>query len=120
MKKKVPEILKIQAFIRGVVCRQRNAAIVASIRKDSIKKTKKYQAAAKIQGLVRGFLFRQKRKKALAKLNTDKNKDKDKSIDDFDDEMEDFDAEAFFGVKEENLNNKGLSLPEEAMMQQMI
>lgn len=35
------------------------------------------------------------------------------------DEFEEFDADKFFGIKEENFES-GLSLPQEEMMQQMI
>lgn len=75
-------------------------------KRDGVKKTKKYRQVSKLQANIKGYLFRQRRKKALAKLQSNKL--------DFDDE-EEFDAEKFFGIKEDQIVN-GLKLPEEEMM----
>eukprot|EP00347_Sterkiella_histriomuscorum_P018508 403345246 len=113
MTKHVPKLVKIQALIKGHLSRMKNQAIVNKIKRDGPKKTKKYQQMSKLQANIKGFLFRKRRIRALDKLNQKK---KNEFEDDFEDE---FDADKFFGIKEEVLQN-GLSLPEEQMMQQMI
>jgi len=52
-------------------------------------------------------LFRQRRIKALQRLNK-KEEELDSVLDN--DELEDFDADKFFGIKEENFET-GLSIP---------
>ena len=105
MLKKVPTVVRLQAAIRGHLCRVTNRQKVQKIRRDGLKGTRKYKAATKIQALFRGHAFRVKRKRALAKLG----RPSDKGLDgDEDDDIDilgdgDFDAEAFLDVKPENL-----------------
>ena len=96
---------KIQALVRGHLCRVRNSQAVDKIKRDGMKGTKKYKAALKIQALFRGFTFRIKRKRALAKLGAKPSQGvEDEDLDDMDMFGEDdFDAEAFLNVKQENL-----------------
>ena len=76
------------------------------IKRDGLKGTRKYKAANKIQALFRGYSFRVKRKRLLAKLSQNPGKGGE-----FDDDLgmdpllgdDDFDAEAFLNVKQENL-----------------
>ena len=108
LQKKKPLMIRLQAAIRGHLCRIRNKQKVDKIKRDGLKGTKKYKAANKIQALFRGFAFRVKRKRALAKLTQKGGKGVDDDIEDngeFDDFMgeADFDAEAFLNVKQENL-----------------
>ena len=71
-----------------------------------MKGTRKWKSTVKIQALFRGYAFRIKRKRALQRL-----KDNPKlevkggnELDDFDPLADDdFDAEAFLDVKQENL-----------------
>ena len=68
-----------------------------------MKGTRKWKCAVKIQSLFRGYAFRVKRKRALQRLNKKPQAEK-KEEDEFDFlEGEDFDAEAFLDVKQENL-----------------
>ena len=70
-----------------------------------MKGTKKYKAALKIQALFKGFTFRIKRKRALAKLGAKPSQGvEDDDLGEMDMFGEDdFDAEAFLNVKQENL-----------------
>ncbi|CDW74934.1 adenylate cyclase [Stylonychia lemnae] len=111
MQSHIGKICKIQALIRGHLARQKNQAIIARVKRDGPKKTKKYQQISKLQANIKGFLFRKRRIKALSKLKESKLS--------YEDDFEEFDADKFFGIKEEVLQN-GLSLPQEQMMQQMI
>lgn len=104
MEKHKSKITKIQALIRGHLTRVKNVAIVNKIKRDGPKKTKKYILIAKLQANIKGFLFRKRRIRALNKLN--------QKNDNFEDDYEEFDADKFFGIKEEVLQN-GLSLPQE-------
>ncbi len=92
---------KIQALVRGHLCRVRNSQAVGQIKRDGMKGTKKYKAALKIQALFRGFTFRIKRKRALAKLGAKPSQGvEDEDLGDMDMFGEDdFDAEAFLNVK---------------------
>jgi len=101
----IPQISKAQALIKGHQTRSKYKAIITRIKRESIKKTKKYQQISKLQANIKGFLHRQKIKKGLSKL---KNK-VDLDLDD------DFDPETFIQVKSEHLN-EGLRLPEEDRM----
>ena len=107
MTKKQPKILKLQAVMRGHICRVRNKQKVDKIRRDGQKGTRKYKAATKIQSLFRGFAFRVKRRRALERLanKTGQADGLDDELGDLDPLMgdADFDAEAFLGVKPENL-----------------
>lgn len=105
MQSKVPTMIRLQAAIRGHLCRVHNRQKVDKIKRDGLKGTRKYKAANKIQALFRGFAFRVKRKRALAKLTSGKDgMDKDDDMDlDFLEGADDFDAEAFLNVKQENL-----------------
>ena len=87
------------------MCRVHNRQKVDKIKRDGLKGTRKYKAANKIQALFRGFAFRVKRKRALAKLTSGKDgMDNDDDMDlDFLKGADDFDAEAFLNVKQENL-----------------
>mmetsp|Transcript_24955 Transcript_24955/g.31128 ORF Transcript_24955/g.31128 Transcript_24955/m.31128 type:complete len:138 (-) Transcript_24955:1114-1527(-) len=58
---KTDKIVRLQAAIRGHLCRVRNKQKVDKIKRDGLKGTKKYKAAMRIQALFRGFAFRQKR-----------------------------------------------------------
>ena len=96
-------MIKLQAAIRGHLCRVHNKQKVEKIKRDGLKGTKKYKAANKIQALFRGFTFRVKRKRALAKLTSKSGKegmDNDDDLDlDFLKGEGEFDAEAFLNVK---------------------
>lgn len=83
------------------------------MKKNALKKTKKYQRVAKLQANIKGWLFRQRRERLLAKLNHKKEPEEDV----FGDTGE-FDAEAFFGIKEENLatNSAMTGINEDLMM----
>ena len=75
--------------------RESNMHIVSKIRKDGVKRTKKYKQISKLQAYIKGWLFRLRRKRLLEKVG--KNiKDEFGDLDEFDD----FDAEDFFGIKE--------------------
>jgi len=103
MLKKESLMLRLQAAIRGHLCRLRNKQKVDKIRRDALKGTTKYKAAMKIQSAFRGFTFRLKRKRALAKLGSKTGQGGEDPADlDLLGE-DDFDAEAFLGVKQENL-----------------
>ena len=107
MSKKKPQILRLQALFRGHLCRVRNKQKVEKIKRDGQKGTRKYKAAMKIQSLFRGFAFRVKRRRALEKLSkkTGQGEDLGDDFGDMDPLLgdDDFDAEAFLGVKPENL-----------------
>ena len=105
MEKKVPTVTKLQAAIRGHLCRVLNRQKVEKIRRDGLKGTKKYKAANKIQALYRGFAFRIKRKRALAKLTSGNEglEGDEMDLDFLKGDGGDFDAEAFLNVKQENL-----------------
>ena len=97
------KLLKLQALFRGYLSREKNRAIVDKIRANAPKKTKKYKQISKLQANIKGFLFRMRRKRLLAKLGS-KNYESKASL--FEDHDEDeFDAEAFFGIKEEALES---------------
>jgi DNA-directed RNA polymerase specialized sigma24 family protein len=75
---------------------------------------------SKLQANIKGWLFRLRRKRALDRLGKGRQELKrDMSDSILGDEFEEFDADKFFGIKEENFES-GLSLPQEEMMQQMI
>lgn len=118
MKKHEAKIIKMQALARGFLVRKRFAMAITRIKRDAPKKTKRYQVAAKIQAHIRGFLFRLRRKRAIERLNMKKKPSVTKFLDDDSifQEDEDFDADKFFGIKQENFES-GLSLPQEQMMQ---
>ena len=84
-----------------------NKQKVEKIKRDGLKGTKKYKAANKIQALYRGFAFRVKRKRALAKLGSKSGNEGTNQDDDLDMDFlkgdDNFDAEAFLNVKQENL-----------------
>ena len=105
MEKKVPTVTRLQAAIRGHLCRVLNRQKVEKIRRDGLKGTKKYKAANKIQALYRGFAFRVKRKRALAKLTSGNEglEGDEMDLDFLKGDGGDFDAEAFLNVKQENL-----------------
>ena len=62
------KLLKLQAFFRGHLSREKNKAIVDKIRANAPKKTKKYKQISKLQANIKGFLFRVRRKRLLSKL----------------------------------------------------
>ena len=71
-----------------------------------MKGTRKWKSTVKIQALFRGYAFRVKRKRALQRLAANPKRDAkgDDELDDFDPLADDdFDAEAFLDVKQENL-----------------
>jgi hypothetical protein len=120
LRQHVKPIIKIQALVRGHLARIRNAALVKRIRTEGPKKTKKYRMIAKLQANIKGWLFRLRRKRALERLGKGRQELKREMSDSIlGDEFEEFDADKFFGIKEENFES-GLSLPQEEMMQQMI
>lgn len=97
------------------------------IRRDAPKKTDKYKKLSKLQANIKGWLFRQRRKRLLAKLGiktpTYQKKKKSGGLDKIDEMFgiegeDDFDAEAFFGIKEENLESN-LNI-EDDLMQKAI
>ena len=92
--------------------RNKFALAIQNIKSEAPKKTKKYQIAAKIQAHIRGFLFRLRRKRALERLNVKKKPSTTKFYDDdlIFQKDEDFDADKFFGIKQENFES-ALSLP---------
>ena len=111
MSRKSKQLVNLQSCVRGHLCRRQNEGIVNKIKKESVKKTPKYRNASKIQALVKGFLFRKRRKNALARLAQNKKQEVNQK-DQFDGEddifaeenmAKDFDVEAFFEVKQENL-----------------
>lgn len=110
MRKHEKKIIKIQALVKGHLVRCKFATAIKRIKRDAPKKTKKYQILSKIQAHVKGFLFRLRRKRALAKLNKRPSKSQIKDPIFEEDEFEEFDADKFFGIKEENFES-GLSLP---------
>ena len=67
-----------------------------------MKGTRKWKCAVKIQALFRGYAFRVKRKRALERLHKKPKAEQQEEEFDFM-EDEDFDAEAFLDVKQENL-----------------
>lgn len=109
----INKLKKIQSMFRGHVVRRRHKDAIKSMRKNALKKTKKYQRVAKLQANIKGWLFRQRRERLLAKLDTKKEPE-----DDMFDDTGEFDAEAFFGIKEENLatNSAMTGINEDLMM----
>jgi hypothetical protein len=104
MRSKPATVVRLQAALRGHLCRTKNQRIVDKIRRDGRKGTRKYKAAARIQALFRGFAFRVKRKRALARLAGAATQAPPEAADPLDPlGDDDFDAEAFLDVKQENL-----------------
>jgi len=71
-----------------------------------------------IQAHLRGYLFRTRRKNLLAKLDC-----KNEEADDFFEDLlpeGDFDPEAFFGIKEESLETKGIGGIDDDLMEKAI
>ena len=112
MKKHEGKIVKMQAVMRGFIIRVRHAAVIKKIKIEAPKKTKKYQQISKLQANIKGFLFRQRRMRALAKLGNKEKKPDNLKDSILDDDLDEFDADKFFGIKEENFES-GLSLPQE-------
>ena len=68
---------------------------------------------SKLQANIKGWLFRKRRARLLSKLEKNfKKKDSEAEIP-FED---DFDAEQFFGIKEENLNQRALEIDDDLML----
>ena len=87
---------------------------IQRIKKNAHKGTKGYKSLSKLQANIKGWLFRQRRKRLLEKLGMSTKK---KEKDFFGDEDEDdFDAEAFFGIKEENLESNNMGIDDDLMM----
>lgn len=110
----IKKIVKIQSFVRGFFVRSKYKNQMDKIRREAPKKTDKYKKISKLQANIKGWLFRQRRKRLLAKLGIKTpmhQKKKDTGGLSQIDEMfgiegdDDFDAEAFFGIKEENLES---------------
>ena len=100
----IKKLVKLQAYIRGNLSRDKNRKIVNKIKANAPKKTKKYQQISKLQAHIKGFLFRVRRKRLLQKL-ADKNSQSKTSLFEGEGEDDEFDAEAFFGIKEEALES---------------
>lgn len=95
------KVVKIQALLRAHIVRQSHMHIVSKIRKDGIKRTKKYKQISKLQACIKGFLFRLRRKRLLDKVGKNMK-------DEFGDleEDDDFDPEQFFGIKEHLMESR--------------
>lgn len=95
------KITSIQALVRGRMARRKHAEIVLKIRRDAPKRTTKYQKISRLQAHLKGFLFRNRRRKLLAQVTKASRPLSSKH--DLLDDLDDFDAEEFFGIKEDQL-----------------
>ena len=75
--------------------------IVSKIRRDGVKRTKKYKQISKLQACIKGWLFRMRRKRLLEKVG----KNIKDEFGEFEDD-EDFDVGDFFGIKEHLMENR--------------
>lgn len=111
----IDKLTRLQAFIRGSMTRIQHKEAILKVKTEAPKKTTSYKRLAKLQANIRGWLFRQRRKRLLSKIKPGNMMSSNSFQDGFIGDEDEFDAEAFFGVKEENFNTN-IGIDDDLMM----